>query len=43
MDQAFFVTASFAVSGLIIGLLALWIFWSSRNAKAKVEQLEKSK
>jgi heme exporter protein CcmD len=43
MDQTYFVTASYAVSGLVIGALALWIFISARNAKAKVDQLEKQK
>ena len=43
MDQTFFVTASYAVSGLVIGALALWVILSARSAKAKVEQLEKQK
>ena len=43
MDQAYFVTASYAVSGLGIGALALWIFVSARNARLKVEHLEKTK
>jgi heme exporter protein CcmD len=43
MDQAYFVTASYAVSGLMIGGLALWIFISAKNARQKVEHLEKNK
>jgi heme exporter protein CcmD len=43
MNQAYFVTASYAASGLVIGALALWIIISARSAKAKVEQLEKQK
>ena len=43
MDQAYFVTASYVVSGLVIGALALWIFISARNARIKVEHLEKTK
>ena len=43
MDQAYFVTVSYAVSALVIGMLALWIILSARSAKAKVDQLEKQK
>ena len=42
MDQTFFVSASYAVSGFVIGLLAVRIFFSARSAKAKVDQLEKN-
>jgi heme exporter protein CcmD len=43
MGQATFVTASYALSGLAIGALALWIYISARNARLKVEHLEKTK
>jgi hypothetical protein len=43
MDQSTFVTASYALSGLVIGALALWIVISARNARLKVEHLEKTK
>ncbi len=43
MDQATFVTLSYAISSLVISGLALWIFLSARNAKAKVDQLEKQR
>jgi Heme exporter protein D (CcmD) len=43
MDQAYFVTASYAVSGFVICGLALWIFMSEKSARAKVEHLEKLK
>lgn len=40
MDQAYFVTASYMLSGLVIAALALWIFISARSARLKVERLE---
>jgi heme exporter protein CcmD len=43
MDQATFVTASYALSGVVITALAVWIYISARNARLKVEQLEKTK
>jgi heme exporter protein CcmD len=43
MDQTFFITASYVVSGLVIGALAAWIIVSARSAKAKVDALEKHK
>jgi heme exporter protein CcmD len=43
MDQTFFVTASYVVSGLVIGGLAAWIIVSARSAKAKVDALEQQK
>jgi hypothetical protein len=43
MEQAYFVTASYVLSGLVTTALALWIFISARNARLKVEHLEKTK
>ncbi|MGL4404247.1 MAG: heme exporter protein CcmD [Notoacmeibacter sp.] len=43
MDQAFFVTASYAVSAIAILALTLWLFFAAKTARANVERLEKSK
>ena len=43
MDQSYFVTASYLLSSLVIGGLALWIFIAAKTARTKVDRLEKLK